>query len=161
MDKIKLTEKEVEYLKDFLIKGRKSARELTRAHILLFVHEGKAEMEIKEILRISRATVSNTKKRYREEGLKSALSEKPRSGQPRKYTDKQEAEIIAMACTDPPKGRERWSVRLLTERMKRRKGFETINRETIRLTLKKQNKTLVEKNVVHLKDNSTVPRTYV
>ena len=137
MSKINLTEKEIEYLTDFLKKGRKRARELTRAHILLSVHEGKAEMEIKDTLRISRATVSNTKNRYREEGLQSALTEKPRSGQPRKYTDKQEAEIIAMACTDPPKGRERWSVRLLTERMKRRKGFETINRETVRLILKK------------------------
>jgi transposase len=137
MDKINLKEKEVEYLHDFLKKGRKSARELTRAHILLFTHEGKTEMEIKDTLRISRATVSNTKKRYREEGLQNALTEKPRSGQPKKYTNKQEAEIIAMACTDPPKGRKRWTIRLLTERMKRRKGFETINRETIRLTLKK------------------------
>lgn len=138
MDKISLTEKEVEYLNDFLKKGRKSARELTRAHILLFIHEGKTEMEIKDTLRISRATVSNTKKRYREEGLQNALKEKPRSGQPKKYTDKQEAEVIAMACTNPPKGRERWSIRLLTERMKRRKDFETINRETVRLILKKQ-----------------------
>jgi len=137
MDKINLKEKEVEYLHDFLKKGRKSARELTRAHILLFTHEGKTEMEIKDTLRISRATVSNTKKRYREEGLQNALTEKPRSGQPKKYTNKQEAEIIAVACTDPPKGRKRWTIRLLTERMKRRKGFETINRETIRLTLKK------------------------
>lgn len=137
MDKINLKEEEVEYLHDFLKKGRKSARELTRAHILLFTHEGKTEMEIKDTLRISRATVSNTKKRYREEGLQNALTEKPRSGQPKKYTNKQEADIIAMACTDPPKGRKRWTIRLLTERMKRRKGFETINRETIRLTLKK------------------------
>ncbi len=137
MDKINLKEKEVEYLHDFLKKGRKSARELTRAHILLFTHEGKTEMEIKDTLRISRATVSNTKRRYREEGLQNALTEKPRSGQPKKYTNKQEAEIIAMACTDPPKGRKRWTIRLLTERMKRRKGFKTINRETIRLTLKK------------------------
>ena len=137
MDKIKLTEKEVEYLHDFLKKGRKSARELTRAHILLFTHEGKTEMEIKDTLRISRATVSNTKKRYREEGLQSALTEKPRSGQPKKYTNKQETEIIAMACTNPPKGRKRWTIRLLTKRMKRRNGFKTINRETVRLILKK------------------------
>jgi transposase len=110
---------------------------VTRAQILLFTHEGKTEMEIKDTLRISRATVSNTKKRYREEGLQSALTEKPRSGQPKKYTNKQEAEIIAMACTNPPKGRKRWTIRLLTKRMKRRNGLETINRETVRLILKK------------------------
>jgi len=137
MVKINLAKNEKKYLNDFLKKGRKSARELTRAQILLFVHEEKTEMEIKETLRISRATVSNTKKRYREEGLQSALKEKPRSGQPKKYTKKQEAEIIAMACTDPPKGRKRWTIRLLTEEIKKRKDFETINRETIRLTLKK------------------------
>ncbi len=137
MNRIKLTKKDVEYLADFVKRGRKSARELTRARILLLIHDKKTEMEIKETLRISRATVSNTKKRYREEGLQSALTEKPRSGQPRKYTDVQEAEIIAMACTNPPKGRKRWTIRLLTDRMKRRKAFETINRETIRLILKK------------------------
>lgn len=137
MNKIKLTDDEINYLAAFVKKGRKSARELARARILLLTHDGKPEMEIKEILHISRATVSNTKKRYRDEGLQSALSEKPRSGQPRKYTDAQEAEIIALACTDPPKGRKRWTVRLLAERLQRRKGFETINRETVRLTLKK------------------------
>ena len=137
MEKIILAPKEEEYLHSFLKKGRKSARELIRANILLFTHEGKTEMEIKDTLRISRATVSNTKKRYREEGLQNALSEKPRSGQPRKYSAKQETEIIAMACTDPPKGRKRWTVRLLTERMKRRNEFETLNRETVRLILKK------------------------
>ena len=138
MGKISLTGKEVKNLTDFIARGRKSARELTRARILLLIHDGKTEMEIKEILRISRATVSNIKKRYREEGLQRSLSEKPRSGQPRKYSDKQEAEIIAMACTDAPQGRKRWTIRLLTERMKRRKNFKTINRETIRLILKKQ-----------------------
>ena len=138
MGKISLTGKEVKNLTDFIARGRKSARELTRARILLLIHDGKTEMEIKEILRISRATVSNIKKRYREEGLQRSLSEKPRSGQPRKYSDKQEAEIIAMACTDAPQGRKRWTIRLLTERMKKRKNFKTINRETIRLILKKQ-----------------------
>lgn len=137
MDKITLTEKEIGFLTDFIKRGRKSARELTRARILLLAHDGKTEMEIKETLHIVRATVSNTKKRYREEGLQSALAEKPRSGQPRKYSNIEEAEIIAMACTDPPKGRKRWTLRLLTERMKRRKKFKTIHKETVRLVLKK------------------------
>ena len=137
MVKITLTDKEVEYLTDFVNKGQKSARELTRAHILLLIHDGKTEMGIKNTLRVCRATVSNTKKRYREEGYKSALTEKPRSGQPRKYSNTQEAEVIAMACTYPPKGRERWTIRLLTERMKKRNSFKTINRETVRLILKK------------------------
>ena len=137
MEKIKLTEKEVEYLNNFVKKGRKSARELTRAHILLLVNDGKTEMEIKDTLRISRATVSNIKKRYRKEGLQSALAEKPRSGQPEKYTEKHEAEIIAQACTESPDGRKRWTLALLTEEMRKKDGFETINKESIRLILKK------------------------
>ena len=137
MDKISLSVEEVAHLTNFVSRGRKRARELTRARILLLLHDGKTEMEIKETLRISRATVSNIKKRFREEGLQSALSERPRSGQPRKYTDTQEADIIATACTDAPKGRRRWTIRLLTERIKGQTGFETINRETVRLILKK------------------------
>jgi transposase len=139
MKRIRLNDKEVEYLRAFVKKGRKSARELTRARILLLVNEGRTENEIKDILGICRATVSNVKKRYRKEGLQRALTEKPRPGQPRKYTDKQKAEIIAMACTDPPRGMKRWTIRLLTEEMRKKKDFKTINRETVRLVLKKQN----------------------
>ena len=137
MGRIKLTEKEVEYLSVFVKKGRKSARELTRAHVLLLVNRGRTEMEIKDTMGISRATVSNIKKRYREKGLQSALKEKPRSGQPPKYTKRHEAEIIAQACTKSPDGSKRWSLTLLTEELRKKEGFETINRESIRLILKK------------------------
>ena len=137
MDGIKLTEKEVEYLSAFVKKGRKSARELTRAHILLLVNRGRTEMEIKDMVGISRATVSNIKKRYREEGLQSALTDKPRPGQPKKYTERHEAEIIARACTKSPDGRKRWSLKLLTEELRKKEGFKTINRESVRLVLKK------------------------
>lgn len=138
MKRIKLNDEEAEFLKSFVRKGHKSARELTRARILLLVNEGRTETEIKDVLGICRATVSNVKKRYREGGLDSALKEKPRPGQPRKYSDKEEAEIIATACTSPPKGRKRWTVRLLTDELKKKKGFKTINRESVRLILKKR-----------------------
>ncbi len=137
MGKIKLTGNEVKYLNNFVKKGRKSARELTRAHVLLLVNDGKTEIWIKDTLRISRATVSNIKKRYRKEGLQSALAEKQRSGQPKKYTEKHEAEIIAQACTESHDGRKRWTLELLTEEMRKKDGFETINKESIRLILKK------------------------
>ena len=137
MKRIKLTKEEVKYLQEFIKKGKKSARALTRAHVLLLAHRGDKETTIAEILNISRATVSNIKKKYREEGLGSALKEKPRPGQPRKYTEKHEAEIIALTCTSPPKGRKRWSLVLLAEELKKINGFGTINRESIRLILKK------------------------
>lgn len=137
MKRIKLTKEEVKYLQEFIKKGKKSARALTRAHVLLLTHRGDKETTIAEILNISRATVSNIKKKYREEGLGNALKEKPRPGQPRKYTEKHEAEIIALTCTSPPDGRKRWSLVLLAEELKKKNGFETINRESIRLILKK------------------------
>jgi len=137
MKRIELAEEEVKYLKEFTKKGQKNARALTRAHVLLLVHKGEKETAIAEILDVSRATVSNVKKRYREEGLQSALTEKPRPGQPKKYTDRHEAEIIAQACTKSLDGRKSWSLTLLTEEMRKKEGFETINRESIRLILKK------------------------
>jgi transposase len=137
MGKIKLREGEVEYLNEFIRKGRKSARALTRARIMLLVHKGEKEVAIAGMLGVSRATVSNIKRRYREEGLEGALNEKPRPGQPRKYTEKHEAEIIAMACTSPPEGGKRWTIRLLMEEARKKPGFKTINRESIRLVLKK------------------------
>ena len=137
MVEIKLKEGELKFLRDFVKKGRKSARELTRAHILLLANRQKGDTEIAEILDVGRNTVWRTKKRYREEGLQSALTEKPRSDQPPKYTKRHEAEIIAQACTKSPDDRKRWSLTLLTEEMKKKEGFETINRESIRLILKK------------------------
>jgi len=137
MGRIEFAEKDLEYLNALVRKGQRSARELTRAYILLLLNDRRTEIEVKDTLRISRATVSNIKRRYREEGLRSALTEKPRPGQPKKYAERHEAEIIAQACAKPPDGRKRWSLVLLTEEMRKKKGFETINRESIRLVLKK------------------------
>jgi len=99
-------------------------------------------MEIKELLGISRATVSNIKYRYRKEGLQNSLTDKPRHGQPKKYSEKHEMKIIAQACIKPPDGRKRWSLTLLTEEMRKKQGFETINRESVRLILKKAKQNL-------------------
>lgn len=137
MVRMRLEEGEVRFLRDFVRKGRRSARELTRARILLLTDQQKGDAEIAEILSVGRNTVWRTGKRYREEGLQAALTEKPRPGQPKKYAERHEAEIIAQACAKPPGGRKRWSLVLLTEEMKKREGFETINRESIRLILKK------------------------
>jgi transposase len=95
------------------------------------------DTEIVELLDVGRNTVGRIKKRYQEEGLQSALEDKPRTGQPVKYSEKHAAEIIAQACTTPPEGRKKWTLVLLTEEMKKKEGFETINKESIRLILKK------------------------
>ena len=137
MEQIELPEDEIVYLNAFVRKGEKNARELTRAHVLLLLNRGKTEMEIKDLLGISRATVSNIKSRCRSEGLLGSLIDKPRPGQPKKYSERHETEIIAHACVKPPVGRKRWTLTLMTEEMRKQKGFETINRESVRLILKK------------------------
>ncbi|MDR2623711.1 MAG: helix-turn-helix domain-containing protein [Methanobrevibacter sp.] len=116
----------------------KKSKEEFRLFILVLLNNSDLnQKEIAKILDITPKTVSKIKKRYLDEGLESALNDKPRSGQPKKYDDEKEAEIIALACTDPPEGRKQWTARLVAEEMKQKTGFETINRETVRLVLKK------------------------
>lgn len=134
---IQLNNEEIFFLKEFIRKGHKSARALTRANILLLANQNKKSTEIADTLNVHRSTVSRIKKRYIKEGLESALKEKPRPGQPIKYTEKHTAEVIALACTTPPEGRKRWTIELLVEELTKREGFENITRETIRLILKK------------------------
>ena len=105
---INLKNSEVEFLTNFIKKGLKNARSLTRARILLLANQGKGDTEIAEILGVGRYTALRIRKRYLEEGLQSALVDKPRSGQPEKYGEKHIAEIIAQACTQPPEGRKIW-----------------------------------------------------
>jgi putative transposase len=137
MVKIKLKKREIDYLSAFVRKGSKSARMLTRARILLLISKGKKDVEVKELLIVGRSTIWRVRNNYLNKGIEYALTERDRPGQPKKYDKKQKVEIIAKACTTPPEGRKRWTVRLLAEEMSTQEGFRTINRETIRLTLKK------------------------
>ena len=137
MVEIKLELDEVKFLRDFVKKGRKSAREITRARILLLANQQKGDTEISETLDVGRNTVWRIKNKYRKEGLQSALAEKTRSGQPKKYTEKHEAEIIAQACSESPDGCKKWTLKLLAEEMSKKEGFERVNKESIRLILKK------------------------
>jgi putative transposase len=137
MLQIKLEDNEVSFLIDFVRKGHKNARELTRARILLLSNQKKGIIEIVETLGVSRNTTLNIRKRYIEGGLPSALLDKPRPGQPIKYTEKHVAEVIALACISSPDGSKRWSLSLLTEELRKKEGFETISKESIRLILKK------------------------
>src|SRR3989339_982444 len=130
--KIKLKKEERKFLKDFLKKGTKKARAIARANVLLLLDEGCEINTIAKMLKVHRQRIWRIKKRFLKEGLKSSLEERPTSGQPVKYTKKHEAEIIAQACTTAPKGRKRWTVRLLAKKLKNKDGLRTINRESVR-----------------------------
>lgn len=139
---IKLKKSELNYLESYKISGKLSLREYNRLNILLLLHKGKRVNEISDFLNVDRITVWRTKNRYLEYGIDKALEEDKRPGQPVKYATDQQAELSALACGPCPGGRRRWTIRLLTEELKKKPGFETINRESVRLTLKKMNVSL-------------------
>jgi Homeodomain-like domain len=146
---VKLKKSALAYLELHKKDGKISLRQYNRINILLLLHREKRVGEIEEFLGVDRVTIWRTKKKYLTQGVAKALQEEDRPGQPCKYTTDHEAELTAMACGPCPQGRRRWTVRLLTEILKRKPGFTTINRESVRLALKKCVQTLVEAHVVH------------
>jgi transposase len=127
-----------------IARGHAPARELTHARILLKADEGEdapawADVKIADALEISRSTVLRVRTRFVEEGLQAALiHRRPKNTKPPKLDGSQEAHLIALACSEPPKGRERWSLRLLADRFVGLEcAQEPISRELVRRTLKK------------------------
>lgn len=136
---ITLVPSDYSHLLKLIKTGKKTGKELERAYILLALHNRKPYNKIEAYYHINRTTIWRIAESYKKDGMKKSLKDKPRTGQPRKYTERQEAEIISLACSNSPKGRKRWTIRLLTENLRKLDGLENINRETVRLTLKKTN----------------------
>ncbi len=132
-----LSEADQTTLHQLLSKGKDSVRKLNRARALQFSHQGQHPEQISTLLGISVGTVYNLRKRYRQEGLRRAISEKARSGQPRKVTAQVEAQITAIACSEAPDGSVRWTVSLINERLIRLDIH--VHDESVRLALKKAN----------------------
>jgi len=134
---VKLTGEEREELLQFLRKGKSSARSQTRARILLLSDEGLEDDEIAETLKVSKSTICRIRKRYCEGGLDFALQEKPRSGAPNKIDGRVEAQLTLIACSDPPEGRSRWTVRLLADRLVELEVVDSISHMSVQRLLKK------------------------
>jgi putative transposase len=136
---IQLSEADRQALQAHRTKGQHPAREVTRAHILAALDQGRPDLEICRVLGVSRMVVWRTRSAYLERGLAYALAEAPRSGAPTKYGDSQQAEIVALACSEPPPGRQRWTVALLTQAAReQRPELEHVSTETVRQCLKKK-----------------------
>ena len=138
----KLESKDQKFLEDLSKTGKRNSREFERAYILLALDKGKRSEDIQDFYNVSRITVWRIKKNYLKYGVVRAIQDEPRSGQPIKYNEKIKADIIAMACSKAPEGRARWTIRLLEEKIRLEYGLETVNRESIRLLLKKTNVSL-------------------
>ena len=133
---VDLTAEERTTLEQLLQKGKSNARKLTRARILLQADEGLTDEEIATALAVGVATVERTRQRFVEANLE-ALNELPRPGGQGKLNGKQEAHLIAVACTPAPNGHTRWTLQLLAEQVVELGFAESIARETVRQVLKK------------------------
>lgn len=124
-------------LKTFCSKGVRLAREINRAHILLALDQKVPEGIILQVLGVGRTALWRTRSAYVEKGLDYALHDMAWSGQPPKYGTDQQAEVVSLACSRPPEGAKRWTIRLLTEAARRRPKLRKVSRESIRRFLKK------------------------
>lgn len=134
---VELQSEEAAYLKRYVSQGKRSARAIKRAHLLLHRHAGKSPQESAALAGVSLSTVYYVCHRYHAEGVEAAVAERPRSGQPRKLKLHHEAQLTVLACSDPPDGQARWSVRLLHDKAIELGIVENVGRDTIRLFLKK------------------------
>lgn len=134
---VDLTDDERGQLMEITRRGRSPARKLKRAMIVLKADEGRGDGEIAQMVDVGLATVGRSRKRFVEEGLEMALSERPRSGRPLEIGGKQQAHIIALACSQPPEGHARWSLRLLAEKAVELEIVESVSPEGVRKLLKK------------------------
>jgi transposase len=127
--------KEREELSTLLRGGCHAARKLKRAQILLAADEGVGDERIAATLRVSGSTIYRTKRRFVEANLEGALSEEPRPGGERKLSGKEEALLVATACSTPPPGRARWTLELLADALVKLTDHEELSRETVRRRL--------------------------
>ena len=142
--RVKLSQEERSELEKLTRTGTIAVRKLKRIRILLLSDEGehgpgKTNQEIAEIVEVSPITVSRIRKRFVEEGLEQTLKDKPKSGAPRTYGGDVRAKITALACSDPPEGYARWSLRLLADKAVELEYVDSISHMTIQEVLKKTN----------------------
>ena len=143
---VTLTPEEREHLSGLLSAGKRSALTLTRARVLLKADQAAGgpaweDAEIAQALDCGLRTVERVRQRFVERGLEQALGRKPqdRPSRERKFDGAAEARLIALACSQPPKGRARWTLKLLADRLVELEVFESVSDETVRRVLKKTN----------------------
>lgn len=139
---VKLTPKERKTLLAVVGKGKNKASVIQRAHILLKSDEGKTDEIIADLMYISDDTVARIRQRFCKNGLGAALNDLPHPGSESRLDDGQEAYLVALACSDPPEGRQRWTLDLLTRQLVDDGIVDQISTETVRLVLKKTNLSL-------------------
>ena len=135
--RVALTDAERDRLGGLSRKRTASVRMVRRAQSLLLAAEDKTDEEIAEQLRMSVTTLERLRRRFVEEGLEASLRERPRPGARPKLGPKEQAFVVALACTKPPEGRHRWTMQLLADRVVELELVPDISDEAIRRLLKR------------------------
>ena len=138
---VKLSEADRTYLENLLKKGNLPAQKYKRALALLELDRGRTFTEVAKIVGVIIQTASTWATKYKETGLE-FLTDKPRPGRPTLIDGLQRAKITALACSDPPEGYERWSLRLLADKAVEIELVESISYGEVHLILKKMNLSL-------------------
>ena len=133
--RVELSQAERDQLTALLTGGVHPARKLKRAQILLAADAGVSDQDIAASITVGGSTVYRTKRRFVEGNLEAALREEPRPGAARKLTGKEEALLVATACSTPPEGRARWTLELLAGAMVQLTEHTDLSRETVRRRL--------------------------
>lgn len=139
---VELTQPERKRLIAIVSTGRNKATVIRRAHILLKCDEGRTDTDIAEMLYISTDTVQRLRQRFCEQGLEASLVDQPHPPTEPHLDESQEAYLTALACSEPPPGRVRWTLVLLAEKLVEAGQVERISAETVRQVLKKNNLSL-------------------
>src|ERR1700676_5168342 len=133
--RVELSQNERDELTALLSGGKHAARKLKRAQILLAADAGAGDEDIAISVAVGGSTGDRTKRRFAEGNLQAALIEEPRPGAERKLSGKEEALLVATACSNPPEGRARWTLELLAGAMVTLTEHENLSRETVRRRL--------------------------
>lgn len=118
-------------------KGVHHSRELNRAHALSCLDRGIPEAQILDVLGMGRTALWRTRSAYLQGGLEHAIFDVARAGRPAVYDTDAEARVTALACSAPPKGRQRWTLLELERTARQEVGLGSVSRETVRRMLKK------------------------
>lgn len=135
---VELNESEREVLLDIVSKGKASARKIKRANILLMADKGHSDADIAQVLSAGTATVFRTRRSFVEDGLEATMDKDARPGAARLLSGTEEALLVSIACSEPPKGRCRWTLQLLANRFVTLTDFDSVSIETIRRRLKEK-----------------------
>ena len=134
---LKLSEEDRSIIEGIRSKGLHQAREVNRAHVLSCLDRGIPEAQIMAVLGIGRTAVWRARAAYLQGGVDLAVFDVERSGRPRQYDTDAEARVIALACSTPPKGHQRWTMVELERAARQEPGMQSVSRETVRRMLKK------------------------